>query len=221
MAPLELLQTRLGLTRGDITVALFLSLAALGGVVFVEFFEKPASRRERIEMARLLVAADSIAAAHDRAGLAPVLDLADSAWNPLDSAEILDEGTDGEGRVELSLEDVAPIDPNTAPPEILEFLPGVGEKTAAKIVAARPFTSIDDLQRVHGIGPKKLEKLRPWVIVLSGDIEKTNDRARDSGRSRPDSARATPQPAVDRDSLDTRPDSTALPQSVGDPVESP
>jgi len=43
----------------------------------------------------------------------------------------------------------------------------VGELTAEKIVAERetngPYSSADDLQRVSGIGPKKMEKLRPFV----------------------------------------------------------
>ena len=47
----------------------------------------------------------------------------------------------------------------------LPGVPGVGEKTAAKIVAARPFSSVDDIVRVHGIGLKKLEKMRPYIVV--------------------------------------------------------
>ena len=39
---------------------------------------------------------------------------------------------------------------------------------AARIIAERekrPFASADDLRRVNGIGPKTLEKLRPFVVV--------------------------------------------------------
>jgi competence protein ComEA len=46
-------------------------------------------------------------------------------------------------------------------------LDGIGEKLARRIVADReqhgPFTSVDDLRRVKGIGPKTLEKIRPFV----------------------------------------------------------
>jgi len=63
----------------------------------------------------------------------------------------------------------APIDINTADPGQLDTLPGVGPSTAAKIVAEReangPFTSVDDLARVSGIGPKRLEQLRNLVCV--------------------------------------------------------
>lgn len=46
-------------------------------------------------------------------------------------------------------------------------LAGIGELTARKIVedrAARgPFASIDDVDRVPGIGPKTLDAIRPWL----------------------------------------------------------
>jgi competence protein ComEA len=46
-------------------------------------------------------------------------------------------------------------------------LEGVGETMARNIVADReangPFRSIDDLDRVKGIGKKTLERLRPWL----------------------------------------------------------
>ena len=58
---------------------------------------------------------------------------------------------------------------NTADAGALDALPGVGPSTAAKIVADReangPFASADDLGRVSGIGPKKLEQLKAFVRV--------------------------------------------------------
>lgn len=56
-------------------------------------------------------------------------------------------------------------DLNTADLDALIALPGVGRRTAQRIVEARPFTSVDDLLRVRGIGPRKLLRLRPWVTV--------------------------------------------------------
>ena len=61
------------------------------------------------------------------------------------------------------------VDINTADASALDALPGVGPSTAAKIVADReangPFASPDDLGRVSGIGPKKLEALRDFIRV--------------------------------------------------------
>jgi len=57
------------------------------------------------------------------------------------------------------------VDVNAASERLLTTLPGVGPVTAARIVAARPFHAIDDLLRVPGIGPVRLDALRPWVTV--------------------------------------------------------
>jgi competence protein ComEA len=47
----------------------------------------------------------------------------------------------------------------------LQKLPGIGEVTAERIVAFRkqngPFTTIDSLLKVKGVGVKTLEKIRP------------------------------------------------------------
>lgn len=60
------------------------------------------------------------------------------------------------------------ININSATQAALEKLPGVGPKTAEKIIRFRemqPFASVEDLQYVQGIGEKRLETLRPHVTV--------------------------------------------------------
>ena len=63
----------------------------------------------------------------------------------------------------------APVDLNAATPEQLDALPGVGPATAAAIVAHRQeigrYTSVDELLDVRGIGPAKLEAMRPLVTI--------------------------------------------------------
>jgi competence protein ComEA len=54
---------------------------------------------------------------------------------------------------------------NTASKAALENLPGVGAATAANIIAARPFKSVDDLKNVKGIGDAKFDKLKSLVTV--------------------------------------------------------
>lgn len=58
---------------------------------------------------------------------------------------------------------------NTATPEELETLPGIGEVLAGAIVAYRdehgPFTSVDQLIDVSGIGEVTLEEIRDLVTV--------------------------------------------------------
>jgi len=57
------------------------------------------------------------------------------------------------------------LDLNRAGAAELEQLPGIGPKLAERIIANRPFKSVEDLKAVPGIGPKTLEKLRPLVRV--------------------------------------------------------
>ncbi len=46
----------------------------------------------------------------------------------------------------------------------LEALPGIGPTLARRIVAHRPYLRLEDLLRVPGIGPKTLERIRPYVV---------------------------------------------------------
>ena len=54
------------------------------------------------------------------------------------------------------------IDINTATEKELTTVPGIGYVIAARIIAARPFRSADDLKRVSGIGEKKYAQIRPY-----------------------------------------------------------
>jgi competence protein ComEA len=54
------------------------------------------------------------------------------------------------------------IDINTATEKELKMIPGIGPVMAARIIAARPFRSADDLKKVNGIGDKKYLKIRPY-----------------------------------------------------------
>ena len=61
-----------------------------------------------------------------------------------------------------------PIDVNTADTTQLMQIPGIGPKLSQRIVdarAQRPFQTVAELRRVSGIGPKTLEKVRPFVTV--------------------------------------------------------
>jgi DNA uptake protein ComE-like DNA-binding protein len=60
------------------------------------------------------------------------------------------------------------LDPNTAPVDSLELLPGIGKVLADRIVDYRQHHRFErpvDLTEINGIGPKLLEQLRPYIRI--------------------------------------------------------
>lgn len=69
----------------------------------------------------------------------------------------------------LALPAQAVVNINTANATELEALPGIGAKKAQAIVEYRtkngPFKSVEDLEKVNGIGKAMVEKLRKEAVV--------------------------------------------------------
>lgn len=64
----------------------------------------------------------------------------------------------------------APVNVNEASAAELASLPGIGPVLAARVIEGRPYSKIEDLQRVKGIGRKRLARLRERALVRwSGD----------------------------------------------------
>jgi len=60
------------------------------------------------------------------------------------------------------------VDLNRADAEALQTLPGIGPALAERIVSARKehmFTSLDDVQRVQGVGPVTVDRIRSFATV--------------------------------------------------------
>ncbi len=62
---------------------------------------------------------------------------------------------------------VKPVDINSATQSELEAVKGIGPATAKKIIAGRPYKSLDDLTKA-GLSPKTVDKLKPMLTVGSG-----------------------------------------------------
>lgn len=69
-----------------------------------------------------------------------------------------------------SLEDVSPVDINTADETLLKLLPGIGSSLAESILEYRDandsFQSIEDLMNVPGIGEGKFSQVQPYITAV-------------------------------------------------------
>ena len=88
----------------------------------------------------------------------------------------------------------AKVDLNTASEKELDSLPGVGTATAKKIVAGRPYSSVDDLSKA-GLSARVISKIAPLVTV-SGATAATASTKASTPLSQPSSpAPSKPVPA--------------------------
>ena len=85
------------------------------------------------------------------------------------SNQINDEAILRDNQEIISSTDSDKISINKASIEELITLPGIGEKTAQKIIEYREtygsFWTIEDLKNVKGIGDKKFEKLKDYISI--------------------------------------------------------
>jgi DNA uptake protein ComE-like DNA-binding protein len=100
----------------------------------------------------------------------------------------------------------AKVNLNTASQQELEALPGVGEATAKKIIAARPYTSVEELGPKAGVPASTVQKLKGQVTTSSASStpasEKTastssaNANAKKSGASTKPEDKTEARPAA-------------------------
>jgi tRNA threonylcarbamoyladenosine biosynthesis protein TsaE len=87
-----------------------------------------------------------------------------------------EEAEEAEERIALTgiarLLDGGRVDLNHASALLLQNLPGIGPVRAEAIVSTRSelaFSSVEDLERVPGIGPKTRMRIQPWVFVAQNE----------------------------------------------------
>lgn len=83
-------------------------------------------------------------------------------------APSLDESEERSQVLSLVTTEDTRIDVNSASRAQVESLPGIGEGIAREIIARRPFETVESLNDVPGIGPKRLAKIIPLIKVGKG-----------------------------------------------------
>lgn len=79
---------------------------------------------------------------------------------PISRSNVVIAGSSSDASSSASMVDV-----NAATQEALESLPGIGPAMAKRIIAGRPYSSVDDMLRVKGVGDATLAKLRAYITV--------------------------------------------------------
>jgi competence protein ComEA len=69
----------------------------------------------------------------------------------------------------------AKVDLNTGSEKELDSLPGVGTATAKKIIAGRPYSSVDDLSKA-GLSARVIAKISPLVTVSGAPAAAASNR---------------------------------------------
>lgn len=137
-------QQKLGLTRSESAVIIFLCLGLiLGASAKLMHLDKSTARYDFNESDSFFKESSS----------------------KIDSIIALEEDSSGRSREKTDI--VTPVDINNATAGEMLTVPGIGPVTAGRIVEYRAthgkFQSIDDLINVKGIGKAKLEQMRPHL----------------------------------------------------------
>ncbi|MDG2171127.1 MAG: helix-hairpin-helix domain-containing protein [Opitutales bacterium] len=82
-------------------------------------------------------------------------------WESFDYQKKLASLPDLEGKLNI----------NTATKEELILLLGIGPTYSTRIIEARPFNRIEDIQKIKGIGPKTFERIKNRISLTDENPE--------------------------------------------------
>ena len=163
---LEKFSKKIGFTQTEVLVILFLAGLFLLGFVYVEFIKKDSNDNKFIDYAKQ----DSLF--YYYSNLNPEIDIEDSTL--ISNLEIKKRVLELSDTIEYVKKDISTlaeksINLNKAGMSDLVKLPGIGEKTAEKIVQLRnekgKFKRLEELMEVKGIGEVKFNKIKKFLYI--------------------------------------------------------
>src|SRR5699024_11304759 len=96
----------------------------------------------------------------------------DGTISPTSSGSSHTEQSDAESKgnenVDAEKENSGCVNINKASQENLQKIIHIGEKRVEELVELRPFDSVDDLTRINGIGPARIEDIKSEGIACTG-----------------------------------------------------
>ena len=163
---LEKFSKKIGFTQTEVFVILFLAGLFLLGFVYVEFIKTDSNDKEFIDYTKQ----DSLF--YYYSNLNPEIDIEDSTL--ISNLEIKKRVLELSDTIEYVKKDISTlaeksINLNKAGMSDLVKLPGIGEKTAEKIVQLRnekgKFKRLEELMEVKGIGEVKFNKIKKFLYI--------------------------------------------------------
>lgn len=162
----EKLSKKIGFTETETIVILFLTGLFILGFVYVEFIKNETAEYKHIDYTKQ----DSLFAYYSN--INPEFDLDDPRLdsNLLIKRKVLElSDTFAYVKKDLSSLTEKSINLNTARINELVKLPGIGEKTAEKIIQLRSergkFKRLEELMDVRGIGEVKFNKIKKFLYI--------------------------------------------------------
>ena len=161
------LSRKIGFTSTEIRVLLFLSIIFLIGLVYKNFIQN----KPGIEYRTFDYSEEDSSFNYYKNKILEDLPEEKTSKNKVDiKSEVLQLTEPNYSKTELkpALKEQS-INLNSAGIEDLEKLPGIGVKTAEKIITYRKmikgFKSLDELLEVNGIGQSKLNKIKKFLYI--------------------------------------------------------
>ena len=153
------LQTIFGVSKSELAISSIILLGLILGLILKSFNYD--NENNKVTSEAIYKALDSLAEAQKTTYIGT--DIKNNKLSKTQTVESSSQNTFISKKQKISS---GKININTASKLELMNLPGVGESTALKIIDYRSqqkFNSIEDIMNVKGIGPKKFEKMKPYI----------------------------------------------------------